>query len=321
MTIREIAELSGCSASTVSRVLSSKKCSIPISKKTKDKILAVCKEHDYMPNINASRFFSKQSKVIGFLIPPSSSLVDDNLTRGMSAIYETLNCDSYRIFPLTLDEDFIERQEYLNLFKRCEIDALIIWGVDENCAWIDELAANKMPFVLLSNRDKEYPVVYCDDSVGIRQLVEYCRSKGAKSFAYLTIGSGDCCLRRRTEFLKQLPDGKLIAGGLTIKDGENAAAEVLRQKPDAVICGNDRSAIGLQKALLASGVKVPEDIMITGADNIELAEYCPVPLTTYDQMASKCGELCAKMILDFLQKQKPLKTITVKPEMHIRDSA
>ena len=321
MTIREIAELSGCSPSTVSRVLSSKKCSIPISEKTRDKILAVCKEYDYTPNINASRFFSKQSKVIGFLIPPASPLADDNLARGMSAVYETLNCDSYRISPLTLNKDFIEKQEYLNLFKRCEIDALIIWGVDENCAWIDELAANKMPFVLLSNRYKDYPVVYCDDNIGIRQLVEHCRAKGAETFAYLTIGEGDCCLRRRGEFLKQIPDGKLLSGGLTIKDGENAAGEVLRQKPDAVICGNDRSAIGLQKALLASGAKVPEDIMITGADNIELSEYCPVPLTTYDQMAYKCGELCAKMILDFLQKQKPLSTITVKPEMHIRDSA
>jgi len=321
MTIREIAELSGCSPSTVSRVLSSKKCSIPISKKTKDRILAVCKEHDYMPNINASRFFSKQSKVIGFLIPPSGSLVDDNLTRGMSAIYETLNRDSYRILPVTLDENFIKKQEYLNLFKRCEIDALIIWGVDRDYAWIDELAANKMPFVLLSNRYKDYPTVYCDDTVGIKQLVEHCRTKGAKSFAYVTIGSGDCCFRRRTEFSRLVPDGKFIEGGLKIKDGERVADEVLRQRPDAVICGNDRSAIGLQKALLSAGVKIPEDIMITGADNIELAEYCPIPLTTYDQMAYKCGELCADMVLAFLQKQKPLSSISVKPELYIRDSA
>lgn len=321
MTIREIAELSGCSPSTVSRVLSSKKCSIPISKKTRDKILAVCKEHDYMPNINASRFFSKQSKVIGFLIPPSSSLGDDNLTRVMSAVYETLNYDSYRIFPITLDEKFINNKEYLNIFKRCEIDALIVWGIDKDYAWIDELAANKMPFLLITNCYKDYPTIYCDDAVGIKQLVQHCRAKGAKSFAYLTIGGGDCCLRRRAEFLKLIPDGKLITGGLNIIDGEKAAAEVLRQRPDALICGNDRSAIGVQKALLAAGLKVPDDIIVTGADNIELSEYCPVPLTTYDQMAYKCGELCAKMILNFLQKQKPLMTVTVKPEIHIRDSA
>jgi len=302
-------------------VLSGKKCSIPISKETRDKILAVCKERDYTPNINASRFFSKQSKVIGFLIPPSGSLVDDNLSRGMSAVYETLNKYSYRVLPLTLDKDFIEKQEYLNIFKRCEIDALIIWGIDKDYSWIDELYAGKMPFVLLTNRYKDYPAVYCDDAAGIRQLIEHCRSKGTKTFACLTIGQGDVCLRRRAEFLKLVPDGRLIAGGLGIKDGENAAAEVLRQRPDAVICGNDRSAIGLQKALLNAGIKVPDDIMITGGDNIELAEYCPVPLTTYDQMAYKCGGLCTEMLLDFLRKQKPLSTIKVKPEIYIRDSA
>lgn len=321
MTIREIAELSGCSPSTVSRVLSSKKCSIPISRKTRDKILAVCKEHDYTPNINASRFFSKQSKVIGFLIPPSGSLVDDNLSRGMSAVYETLNKHSYRVLPLTLDKDFIEKQEYLNIFKRGEIDALIIWGIDDDYPWVDELSAAGKPFLLLVNSYKNYPSVHCDDALGVRQLIEHCRSKGARTFAYLTIGEGDCCLRRSDEFLRLIPDGKFIVGGLGIKDGENAAPEVLRQRPDAVICGNDRSAIGLQKALLKAGLRVPGDIMITGGDNIELAEYCPVPLTTYDQMAYQCGELCAKMILDFLQKRKALSTITVKPEIRIRDSA
>lgn len=321
MTIREIAELSGCSPSTVSRVLSSKKCSIPISKKTKEKILAVCEEYDYTPNINASRFFSKQAKIVGFLIPPAESLVDDNLARGMSAIYDTLHLNSYRMLPLTLDDKFIENKEYLNLFKRHEIDALIIWGAIGNCKWIDELAANNMPFVLLTNRCKDYPAVYCDDSAGIKQLVEHCRTKGAKSFVYVTISGGDCCLRRRTEFLSLVSDGRLIEGGLNIKDGERAADEILRLRPDAVICGNDRCAIGLAKALLAAGLKIPEDIMITGADSIELAEYCPVPLTTYDQMAYKCGEICTNMVLDFLQKQKRLSSISVKPELRVRNSA
>jgi DNA-binding LacI/PurR family transcriptional regulator len=321
MTIREIAKLAGCSPSTVSRVLSSKKCSIPISKKTRDKILEVCEKHDYMPNIHASRFFSKQSKIVGFLIPQAESLVDDNLARGMSTIYETLNHNFYRMLPLTLDDKFIENQEHLNLFKRGEIDALIIWGTVGSCKWIDELAANCMPFVLLTNRYKDYPAVYCDDAFGVKQLVKHCRKRGGKSFVYVTISGGDCCLRRRTEFLKLVPDGKLIEGGLNIKDGERIIDEVLRLHPDVVICGNDRVAIGLQKALRNAGIKIPEDIMITGADNIELAEYCPVPLTTYNQLPNKCGELCAGMILNFLQKQKPLSTIKVKPEICIRNSA
>lgn len=320
MNIREIADLAGCSPSTVSRVLSAKKCSIPISKKTREKILAICEEHDYTPNINASRFFSKQSKTIGFLIPPHEPLVDDNLARGMSAIYDTLNKNSYRMLPITMDEKFLHGREYLNLFKRSEIDALIIWGALESFAWIDELKNNSMPFVLLTNRYKDYPAVYCDDSA-VGELVGHCRDKGAKSFAYVKISSGDCCLRRRGEFLKHVTDGKLLDGGSKIKDGKRIAAEIIEVKPDAVICGNDRVAIGLEKALLAEGFKIPQDIMITGADNIELAEYCPVPLTTYDQMAYKCGRKCAEMILDYLRNKKPLKSVIVKPEIHIRESA
>lgn len=321
MTIREIAEISGCSPSTVSWVLANKKCSIPISRKTREKILAVCREHDYMPNINASRFFSKQSKIIGFLIPFSESLLDDNLARGMSAVYDALQQNSYRILPITFDAKFTEKREYLSLFKSNEIDAAIIWGACEDYRWIDELAANKMPFILLTNRYRNYPVIYCDDSVGIRQLIEHCRAKGAETFTYVAIGGGDCCLRRRTEFIKQVPNGKIVNGGINISDGERVAAEIMQQRPDAVICGNDRSAIGLEKALIASGLKVPDDIMITGADNIELAEYCPVPLTTYDQMAYECGNLCARMILDLLQNGKKPATTNIKPKLYIRNSA
>ena len=320
MTIREIAELAGCSPSTVSRVLSSKKSSIPISKKTKEKILAVCKEHDYTPNINASRFFSKRAKIIGLLIPSTESLIDDNLARGMNAVYDTLQRSSYRMLPLTMDKQFIENKEYLNLFKRREIDALIIWGASGDCKWIDELATNKMPFVLLTNRYKNHPAVYCDDNAGIAQLIGHCRTKGAKTFVYVTVSDGDCCLRRRTSFSELVPNGKLIEGGLNIEDGERVADTMLKQRPDAVICGNDRCAIGLEKALLEAGLKIPENIMITGADNIELAEYCPVPLTTYDQMAHQCGEICTNMILDFLRKQKRLSSISVTPQLCLRGS-
>ncbi|MFA6814819.1 MAG: LacI family DNA-binding transcriptional regulator [Lentisphaeria bacterium] len=321
MTIRQIAELAECSPSTVSRVLSSKKSSIPISKKTKEKILAVCKEYDYTPNINASRFFSKQAKIIGLLIPSTESLIDDNLAKGMNAIYDTLQRNSYRMLLLTMDKQFIENKEYLNLFKRREIDALIIWGASGDCKWIDELAANKMPFVLLTNPYKNHPAVYCDDSVGITQLVKHCQARGAESFVYVTVSGGDCCLRRRTSFSEWIPNGKFIKGCLNIEDCEKIADTILKQRPDAVICGNDRCAIGLEKALLEADLTIPKDIMITGADNIELAKYCPIPLTTYDQMAHKCGEVCANMILDFLDKQKQLSSISIPPELCIRGSA
>ncbi|GEM_PF-6247215 len=61
--------------------------------------------------------------------------------------------------------------------------------------------------------------------------------------------------------------------------------------------------------------------MIAGADNIELAEYCPVPLTTYDQMAYASGEACAAMILRFPDRQAPRGSVCIPPELHVRDSA
>ena len=323
MNIRKIAELSGCSASTVSRVLSGKTSNISISEQTKQKIMEVCHECDYEPSIHAARFFSNKSHTIGFLTPAGERLEDDNLARMISAIYAELPGLGYRLLPLAINRDFVANKEYLRLFRRKEIDGLMIWGVPDNSAWVDELAAKKLPFVLLSNRCKKYPAVSCDDAGGIRSMISHCKAQGAKSFAFLSVGSGDCCERRKLAFCGAIPGGdkNVIHGGISIADGEKATVQVIRMRPDAVICGNDRLAIGLIKGLSAAGLKVPENIMVTGADNIELSEYCMVPLTTFDQKAAECGSKALEILGKHLRDGNNLESVIIKPEIHVRDSA
>lgn len=323
MNIRNIAELAGCSPSTVSRVLAGKSSSILISAETKEKILAVCREHDYEPSIHASRFFSNKSGTIGFLTPAGEKLEDDNLARVMSTVYAELPGLGYRMLPLAMNSEFVSGQEYLRLFRRKEIDALMIWGVADNAVWIDELAARELPFILLTNRYKNHLSVSCDDVFGIKHMISHCQSRGAKSFVYVSVGSGDCCERRRQAFCDAVPNGsrQIISGGVSVEDGEKAAAQVISKRPDAVICGNDRLAIGLIKGLLAAGLKVPDDILVTGADNIELAEYCGVPLTTFDQMATSCARKALELLMKRLKSGRNPQSAIIKPQICIRDSA
>ncbi len=323
MNIRNIAELAGCSPSTVSRVLAGKNSSIQISAETRDKILEVCREQDYEPSIHASRFFSNKSGTIGFMTPAGEKLEDDNLARVMSTVYASLPGLGYRMLPLAMNSEFVSGKEYLRLFRRKEIDALMIWGVADNATWVDELAAKELPFVLLTNRYKNHLSVSCDDAYGIQQMISHCKARGAKSFAFISVCSGDCCERRQKAFCDAVSGGnkQVIPGGMYVEDGERVAAQVIRKRPDAVICGNDRLAIGLIKGLLAAGLRVPDDILVTGADNIELAEYCRVPLTTFDQMAANCAGKALELIMKRLKSGKNPQSAIIKPQLCIRDSA
>ena len=160
LNIRRIAALSGCSPSTVSRVLSGRSTSIRISGETRERILEVCRSVDYHPSIHAARFFSRQAGAIGFLTATEFMPDDDNLSKSFFAVCRELFRRSYRTLPLLSNRPFIETREYLNIFKRNEIDGLIIWGAQEKHSFLDELADAGYPFLLLTNRVGNHPAVY-----------------------------------------------------------------------------------------------------------------------------------------------------------------
>jgi DNA-binding LacI/PurR family transcriptional regulator len=323
MNIKKIAEEAGYSPSTVSRVLSGKKCDIKISERTKTRILEVCRKHDYNPSIHASRLFSNESKTIGLLTPSSPGLDDYSLSKTMNAAYAELNARGYRLLPLFNDAKFIRDKEYLSLFKRQEIDALIIWGLEESAgAWLAELHDNKMPFILASNRCGDYPSVCCDDQEGMRQIAAHCIENGARKICYLTTFPIECCRRREAGFraaVKEV-DCRIIETGVEIQAGTDAVSAALQFKPDTIICANDKLAIGVMQGLQERGFSIPAEIKVAGADNIEMGRYVSVPLTTFDNSPSECGRLCTQILLDHLIDKAPLRSVVIPPEIQLRQS-
>ncbi|MBN2640557.1 MAG: LacI family DNA-binding transcriptional regulator [Victivallales bacterium] len=323
VNIRRIAELSDTSASTVSRVLSGKVSGVKISEATKERIIAVCRQLDYQPSIHAARLFSRESGIVGFLPVREMFIEDDNLARSIGGVYSRLHTGGYRCLPVVYDDAFVDSKEYLNLFKRQEIDALLVWGAGDTYSWLDELSATGKPFMLLANRYKDYPSVTCDQKHGVAVMTGHCRERGARRFVYVSLTSGDSSDQRREGFIAatQGCEISIVEGGMHISDGIAAAKAAMSFKPDAIICGNDRLAIGVQKALLELGVRIPEDIMLTGGDNIELGQFCQVPLTTFDQMSGLCAERGVDILLGHLKSNTPLSSEVIAPEFHVRASA
>jgi LacI family transcriptional regulator, galactose operon repressor len=96
----------------------------------------------------------------------------------------------------------------------------------------------------------------------------------------------------------------------------------LRPLPDAVFCHNDPTALGAMKAILDSGLKIPEDIALIGCGNVRYSDSLRVPLTTIDQDCEGLGTHAARLALGLLESKTPLapQTILVKPRLIVRDS-
>ena len=317
LNIREIARRAGCSSSTVSRVLAhrAQDGAVKISEATSSRILAVCAELNYTPSIHAARLFSHRSRVIGLLPPCNIGWDDPNLSRALGATCHRFSEAGYRCLPLQHDPHFFEQKGHLLIFRRNEIDGLIIWGEIRDEPYLHELSDAGMPFILSTNRIAEYPAVIPDQRTPIRQLTRRCQEKGAERLVYLdfcapSVNSGTCndtYEQRRQGFLDSAgPDGVILPAGLTVQDGYRAAAKALAHKPDAIIAGNDRLAVGTECLLRERGMRIPEDILVTGGDNIELSEYCAIPISTFDQRSADCAERCAEILLGHLDRKQPL---------------
>ena len=321
VNIRKIAELAECSPSTVSRVLAGRAGTIRISEATRERIKRVCAELDYQPSIHASRLFSGHSGVIGFLTAGKFMLEDDNLAKSFFHVCSELFRYGCRCLPLIDDKAFRENREYLNIFKRNEIDGLLVWGAREGDPFLEELRRAGYPFLLITNKVEGYPSVYSEQKAAVRELTVSCIRLGAKRLAGLMSSEGFSYRQRKEGFLEAAEswEAKLFPlstdSGNVLENAYRAAPEILAWSPDAVICANDEAAVGIEKYCIEHGIRIPEDLLLTGGDNIKLSEYCQIPLTTFDQMAAECAACAVEILMKHLRNGSPL--LSVEREVRI----
>ena len=91
-------------------------------------------------------------------------------------------------------------------------------------------------------------------------------------------------------------------------------------QPTAILCANDFMALGVLRAVREQGLSVPEDVSVTGFDNIELAGYSNPALTTVNVPRRRIGELCLEALLRSDEAHRANDTIVIDPELVVRES-
>lgn len=92
------------------------------------------------------------------------------------------------------------------------------------------------------------------------------------------------------------------------------------EKPDAMFCYNDLSALGFQQSLLDKGYKIPDDVAVIGFDDIERSSYSPVPLTTVHQPTSDIGKKAIETLIARIEGNKAAARVILPPKLVIRES-
>lgn len=314
LDIRDVAKHAHVSIATVSRTINS----IPtVDKRLAERVWNSIRELNYFPNTQARALVSGRTRLLGLLISEITNPFFPELIRGFEDVavengYEILiGSTNYDPARMSL---CIRRM----LERNVEGVAVMTFGVEQPL--LDELSSHRMPMVFVDAGppgDLVRPLLV-DYQKGIGEGVQHLGALGHRKIGYI---SGPLLQRssqlRKEAFLESVrkigihpAPAWLIEGDHTLEGGMRAMEQLLslQERPTAVMCSNDMTAIGSLRVLIRSGYRVPEDFSVVGYDDIHLAEFVYPPLTT------------VRMSRDDLARAafETLRSILENPEVHAK---
>lgn len=311
VTIKDIAKVAGVSHTTVSRALHGHPA---ISEETVSRVQQIADELGYVPNKAARGLKTRRSGILGVIV---RRIVDPFFSEVLDGIEEVLSESDYSLFLAASHRDPEREEAIVRLMSERRVDGVIICSTQVGEEHRQQLEQFGVPTVLINNQAAADITrsVYHDDAEGSRQLTRYLIELGHTKIGYL----GNARAGRTTEDRKRgymeemqrhslpIPPEYVIEGPNGLADGGKVGTRAyleLNSPPTGIICYNDVMAIGAIRTLNEAGFRVPEDISVTGFDNIDLAAYVNPPLTTFDQPKYELGCKAAAMMLRLLDKRE-----------------
>lgn len=328
VTIKDIAALAGVSKTTVSKVINNKDDSI--SKATKDKILQIMKEQNYVPNKLAQSLVTKRTKTIGLLIPDIRNPFFTDISRGAE---DFARKEGYNIIFCSTDEDYEREAECVSMLCEKMIDGIIFAPSSNTSHEENRYNDLEIPMVLVDKKielSNAKGVVKVDNKNGTYEATKHLIKQGHKDILYLSGPlKNDISKERLQGYIRALEKNNLTVKEENIVEGKYRyewAYDFIKHleeiKCTAICCANDLMAIGAIQALRERNFKIPDDISIVGFDDIQTSKLIDPSLTTVRQPAYEMGQKASEILINNLKnnKKESVGTVIFKPQLIIRNS-
>ncbi|MGE7767313.1 LacI family DNA-binding transcriptional regulator [Peribacillus sp. NPDC096540] len=331
-TIYDIAKKANVSPMTVSRVINNKG---NISEKTREKVEAVIKELNYIPNSAAQSLNIKKTKLLSLIITDITNPFFTKVARGAA---DKANQMGYQLILCNTDENYEKESEYINALISKRVDGVIIAPTgDQSTKNLKKLIKNRIPFTLI---DRKIEDVSCDRVLGdnyegtkllLQHLIDYGHKRIAMVHGPLTISTSKERYQAYIETLKindlNIEPAFLVETHYKQEKQWNGIAHLVNvspaDRPTAIFAANNFIAIKIIKSLREKKIKVPEDIAVVCFDDLELFSDFDPFLTVSSQPAYDFGYLGTQLVIERVDEVGPAdyRTINLKPELVIRKSS
>lgn len=312
ISLKDIAVQCQVSIATVSKALNDQS---DVGKATKEKIKKVAEELGYLPNAAARMLKTKRSNNIGvlFIDKMNSGLAHEYF----SSVLENLKAESEkRGYDITFISQNIGNQKmsYLEHCKYRNYDGVIIASVDYTDPMVLELVTSELPVVTIDHVFNGKTAILSDNVKAIDELVNYIYQCGHRKIAFIHGEDTAVTQKRLASFYKAC-----IKLGINISDDyvkssyyhdPKRAGEITRQllessnPPTCIMFPDDFSFIGGMNVIEKMGLRIPEDISVTGFDGILISQVLRPKLTTVKQNSEAIGQEAARKLIDWIESPK-----------------
>ena len=304
ITMRDVAEATGVSQSTVSRVLTGAATTVPIAPKTRERVLDAAKRLGYRPNPLARGLRGARTMLLGVIV---REITDPFFAGAIEAVSIEASRRGYNV---VLGHAHGHAEEAIALWGVLEArhcDAIVLLGdMRDQPRLIEDLHGASIPIVALwqGSRSADIPSVDVDNREGMLAILRHLAGLGHRRIAF--IGGrrlGDIRDREDAfrEFMADHPeDASVEYASNDLEGGADALGRLLDQPqpPTAVAASTDVLALGALHRAYTRGLRVPDDISVTGFDDIPFAAAAIPALTTMRMPVREMVATGLRMVFD-----------------------
>jgi len=309
MSLLKIAKRAKVSVATVSRTINRVPAVNPTLAR---RVWRAIEELGYYPNTNARALASGRSRIFGLIV---SEIINPFFPEIVQTFAELGVEHNYEVFlsSMTQEPHWLEVAARQMMERRVDGVAILTFGREDSL--VEIFRRRNVPTVVV---DAECPgpllkSIRIDYQHGIRQAVQHLAAMGHEHIAFI---SGPAHLKtamaRRAAFQEcmkeiglQITPALLVDGDHTMEAGVSAMSTLaaLADRPSAVICSNDMTAIGVMRKAFELDLDIPRDLSVVGFDDIRWARFMTPPLTTVQMSQSEIATLAFGALLDIVEAQ------------------
>lgn len=330
MTIYDIAQEAGVSASTVSRVINKKK---GVNKQNRILVESLLKKYNFEPNASARGLVQQSTKIIGILM---SDIRTSHHAEGVYFIEQELKKYGYNCIIINSGFSDIAREESIRTLFSRRVEAIVLVGStfqSENVRKAILEYLEGLP-VIIENGHINLPNVYsvlADEQNGISDCVRLLHRKGKHRPAFINRGetpSNNLKILGFRNALRELsgcerpPVLQLDTGRDEWQDSYDATLRLIKEYPDtdSIIYATDLLANAGIQALKDAGYAIPDQIAVIGVDNSTYARISSPRLTSLDNKLEELSITCADILVKVLQGEKVANKMMILSDIVERES-